>query len=484
MTQYRYVFQKGSRKHLCPVCEKKCFVRYVDLLTGELLPEQYGRCDREVSCGNLLNPYTDGYAQMVQEKERGIENEGWKPFKPVSRKPIARPFAYIPYDVLKESRNDYGNNVFIQNLLKRLSFPLPTSEVQKVISLYHLGTNNDYLPGMVTFPFIDLNGNVRAIQVKQFDEQNHTIKTTFLHSILKYQICNVKKQPLPDWLESYLQNDKYVTCLFGEHMLSMYPANPIALVEAPKTAVIGTLYHGFPGDSPNNLLWLGVYNLSSLNVEKCRSLQGRKVYLFPDLKAYEKWKNSAEEISKALGNTLFTVSDFLERNATDAERERGLDLADYLQQYDYRKYRGLNTNKGNKRPAKIEHSPQKLTEPKKEYFSERGKVEGKELPLSEEAAFPVQPVKSTNERQLIATNSKGSSYADPPFITFEVEELESFFNSFIPPDIQIKLDQATTITDVPLFVRSHMATIKASNGRRSFKPYFDRLLLLKEIITK
>ena len=165
MTQYRYVFQKGSRKNLCPDCEKKCFVRYLDLITGELLPEEYGRCDREVNCGYLLNPYTDGYAQMVQEKEKGIVNEGWKPVKPVPRKPIAQPLAYIPYEILKESRNDYGNNVFIQNLLKRLSFPLPSSEVQKVIRLYHLGTNNDYLPCMVTFPFIDLNGNVRAIQV-------------------------------------------------------------------------------------------------------------------------------------------------------------------------------------------------------------------------------------------------------------------------------------------------------------------------------
>ena len=83
-------------------------------------------------------------------------------------------------------------------------------------------------------------------------------------------------------------NETKVSCLFGEHLLSKYQTNPIALVEAPKTAIIATLYFGFP-DNPKNFLWLAVYNLSSLNIDKCKVLQGRKVFLLPDLNAFDNW---------------------------------------------------------------------------------------------------------------------------------------------------------------------------------------------------
>jgi hypothetical protein len=50
-TEHRYIFEKGSKKHHCPECTKKRFVRYIDTQTDEYLPEHYGRCDRESKCG-------------------------------------------------------------------------------------------------------------------------------------------------------------------------------------------------------------------------------------------------------------------------------------------------------------------------------------------------------------------------------------------------------------------------------------------------
>ena len=346
-TEHRYIFEKGSKKHHCPECSKKRFVRYIDTETGNLLPHHYGRCDRESKCSYHLNPYKDGYTKMIWEQEQVQSTSDWKPHKPTFNKvqyPKSKP-VFIPDEVLKQTLSGYEKNVFIQNLLSRVAFPFCIDEVEKVISSYHLGTiQNGYRKGANTFPFIDFQGNIRAIQVKQFNEHNHTAGTDFLHSIIeKYHTRNNK--PLPEWLEAYHKNDTKVSCLFGEHLLAKHPHNPIALVEAPKTAIYGTLYFGFP-EQQTNLLWLAVYNLSSLNLNKCKSLKSRNVYLFPDLskdgKAFELWSGKAKQIQSQLQGTHFTVSNLLEQLATEQDKLQGKDIADYLIKQDWRLFRIAN----------------------------------------------------------------------------------------------------------------------------------------------
>lgn len=343
-TEYRYIFEKGSKKYICPECSKKRFVRYFDTVTNNLLPELYGRCDRESKCSYHLSPYKDGYSKMIWKQEQGqgignfnAYNTTYKPKQYVKPKPV-----FMPLEVLKQTLSSYENNVFIENLLKRVPFPFKVDDIESVISLYRLGTvKNGYRAGAITFPFIDIKNNVRAIQVKQFDKTNHTTSTDFLHSIIqKYYDRN--KKPLPEWLPDYQKNETKVSCLFGEHLLSKYPHNPIALVEAPKTAIYGALYFGLP-QQPNNLIWLAVYSLSSLNLDKCRALKGRTVTLFPDLskdgKAFQLWSKKAEQIQSQLQGAHFKVSDLIEQLATEEDKEQGNDLADYLIKQDWRLFK-------------------------------------------------------------------------------------------------------------------------------------------------
>ena len=51
MTQYKYHLDKSSKKFNCPQCDKKRFVKYIETETGHYADSQYGRCDRETSCG-------------------------------------------------------------------------------------------------------------------------------------------------------------------------------------------------------------------------------------------------------------------------------------------------------------------------------------------------------------------------------------------------------------------------------------------------
>jgi len=334
---YRFSFERGSKKHFCPRCSQKRYVRYVDSHTGEYLPIEYGKCDREIECAYYLNPYSEGYGKVMYEN---IQKRSFAITKPPKKKKADQ--VYMPVQALKQTLNSYDQNRFVQNLLSNKGFKFDVADINKVVEQYYIGTvSKGYRMGATTFPFRDKNGNVCAIQVKEFNENNKTKSTDFIHSILKREYNN-DNRPLPDWLTGYLENEKIVSCLFGEHLLSHYPLNPIALVEAPKTALYGTLYFGFP-DRPQNLLWLAVYNLTSLNFDKVKALAGRRVILYPDLskagKAFDKWSKKASEFTKLMPGTEFIVSDFLEVNSQEDDKIKGLDLADYLIGKDWRKFR-------------------------------------------------------------------------------------------------------------------------------------------------
>ena len=323
-------------KHVCPDCHKRSFVRFLDTKTGNYIPEKYGKCDHESKCGYYLSPYKDGYSAKTQNEEWEERNSKPQYTRPLTKK--SKSITYVPEYILKGTLKDYANNTFIQNLLNNVQYPISYERIEKVISQYYLGTiSKGYLTSGTTLPFIDFNGNIRVIQAKIFDNNNNTTKTGNIHSILDKHYGDNK----PEWLKQYLNNHGFFTCLFGEHLLKKYPNNSIALVEAPKTAIYGTLYFGFP-DNPSNLLWLAVYNISALNYERCKILDGRKVILFPDLsksgKAYSLWKEKANYFNTIMPNTSFIVSDILEKCASDKEKQKGGDLADFLINQDWRNF--------------------------------------------------------------------------------------------------------------------------------------------------
>lgn len=464
---HRYTLEKGSKKHHCPDCNKKTFVLYIDTETGDYLPEQYGRCDRESKCSYHLNPYLDGYAKAIWEQEQGNRSElpnNWKPQrKKATPQPTPEP-VFFDFDTFKQTLQPerYEKNTFIQNLFYRVQFPFEVDEVTKVIQLYRLGTvANGYRAGANTFPFIDIKDNVRAVQVKQFDEQNHTTGTDFLHSIVeKHHTRNNK--PLPEWLEAYTKQDKRISCLFGEHLLGKYHSNPVALVEAPKTAVYGTLYFGLP-ETPESLIWLAVYNKSSFSFDKLKVLQGRFVYVFPDLSkdgnTFKEWETKAKEYESRLPGTRFIFSDLLEQLATPEQKEQGADIADVLITKDWRDFR--------KQPIQ-EQPPQ----PEPEKVTKVTKVTHQQnIIFSHVAPLPKIEVFKTERIE------------QPQNWSNDIAELENYFASIELPTQPIKLNRCSTITDCSLFIESHFATVKANNGKRTFLPYLNRLQELKQVLT-
>lgn len=335
MNNYQYILDRSSKKHNCPECGKKSFVRYIDIETSNYLPSQYGRCDRESKCSYFLNPYKDGYAK--EQKKDVLNRSYFSRFSQSGKKKDVSGASYFScfscnpvffdFETFKATLKDYDKNVFINNL-KGFS----PSELSEVVSRYRLGTTKT---GAITFPFIDEHNRVNAIQVKQFGKDNHTTGTTFLHSIIEKH-CKDGNKPLPQWLEDYSKQDKKINCLFGSHLLPKYPTATVAIVEAPKTAIYCHLY--LKDFAPlKDVIWLAVYNKSSFSIDKIKALKGRTVYVFPDLSkdggTFAEWQQKANEYEKQLSGTRFIFFDLLEKIATDSEKANGLDIADYLQKY-------------------------------------------------------------------------------------------------------------------------------------------------------
>ena len=104
----------------------------------------------------------------------------------------------------------------------------------------------------------------------------------------------------------------------------------ICIVEAEKTAVIlSELYPQY--------VWLAAGGLFELQPQKFLSLRHHKVVLFPDTdsdcKAYTIWYNTAQQVMQSFfwprSNVIY-VSDFLERDATAEQKERKIDLVDFI----------------------------------------------------------------------------------------------------------------------------------------------------------
>lgn len=325
MGSYKYKLDKSSRKFLCPKCGKKKLVRFVESKTGELQSSEFGRCDREDSCGYFLYPKSVWIMPRNVVKSQLIRIES-------NRQTTNQKQVFIPWVAYQPFLSGFDNCLFFDYFSNK---GVPDDLLEKVIGMYYLGTvQSGYLRGALTIPFITVENNIAFVQVKQFDGLNKTINTKALHSLLK-------GNPGNQWIEEYEKNDLKVSCFFGAHLLKEYPNNPIALVEAPKTAIYGTCYYGVP-ENECEFLWLAVYNKSSLTEDKFKVLVGREILVFPDLSpsssTFNEWKNKVEEFAKKLPNTKVTVFDYLELYAPDELKQSGGDLADYLSQFSWQEF--------------------------------------------------------------------------------------------------------------------------------------------------
>jgi hypothetical protein len=405
--------KKRFRVKYCP-CEKSNkdgkFVPYVGF-------ENKGYCH---SCGETFLPELN-------------KDEQWKTTQPKANKPrpaksTPKSASFIPVDLFKTSLNGYEANNFVQFLINLFG----TETAGRLVSRFFIATSK-YWDGATIFWQIDMQGNARSGKIMLYSPATgKRVKEPFNHV---------------NWVHAALKLPEFdlKQCFFGEHQLSdrATQTKPVAIVESEKTAIIASGY--LP-----QFIWLAAGSLTGLNAEKCSILKGRTVALFPDLNGFDNWSSKAKELSH-LAN--FSVSDLLERKATEAERKKGFDLADFLLRYNVRDFA--------------------IPEP-----------EAPEPPPTVQPLVEIQTIEQHEPLpDFIEPSPPKGEQLRPLNWEQDIIELENYFTSIALPTQPVPINRGVTIIDCSLFIESHIATLKKKNGNRTFLPYLSQLQELKRVLT-
>ena len=65
----------------------------------------------------------------------------------------------------------------------------------------------------------------------------------------------------------------------------------------------------------------------------------------------------------------------------------------------------------------------------------------------------------------------------------DIKEFEQFFKVVKLPTEPIRIDKCSQITNFELFIKSHLGIVKGQNGNNRYRPYLNRLIELKRILS-
>ena len=213
-------------------------------------------------------------------------------------------------DIVKKMRS--LSSVFCQSLLA--CHYMTYDQLKHASQQYHLGMSQD---GGVVFWLIDEQQRIRTGKVMYYQTDCHRIKSrkpTWMHALLKRE--------LPEGFVLH-------RCLFGQHLLSgKAPGATVCVVESEKTALICS-------EHLPDCAWLACGGLQMLSAEMLQPLVDFKVVIFPDTDltgdTYQRWHAIALEAQKRFAFRYpLRVSRLLEAHASTEQKQRKIDIADFL----------------------------------------------------------------------------------------------------------------------------------------------------------
>jgi len=287
--RYSYAPYVGTHsKSTCPACKvKHKWVRYIDNETSKLLSINYGKCDRIEKCGYHFSPYAHPPTETTNIVIPVREEVNY--------------FNIVPESILLKSLEHQFSDNFSQYILSKF-----TDEAKSVLESYDVGYSKAFNGAATVFWQQDILGRIRSGKIIKYSEEGKRLRGD---------------TPSVTWVHKSFDGDFVLKqCFFGEHLLSTNLDKTVCIVEAEKTAIIGSILKP-------EYIWLAATQLQGLNLDKLKALSGRNVVFYPDKgKAYNIWKDKLKNWRKNL-DFSFVVSNFVEKAK---ELKEGDDLADLL----------------------------------------------------------------------------------------------------------------------------------------------------------
>jgi hypothetical protein len=300
MKTFKYTLDTCSKKFICPRCQKKTFVKFIEIETQCYLHDSLGRCDRESSCGYFSSPTNE--------------------IKSLIDKSIALPIipSYHSLELVEKSFLINCQNNFIQFLKTLFS----EEEVKKVV-LRYLICNSKRWAGATVFWQIDNYERVHAGKVLQYNrETGKRIKG--------------RGKALIDWVHSIFKRNGTIErfnlrqCLFGLHLIKENIVKVVGVVESEKTAILMSLFKP-------EYIWMATGSKSGFKHELLKPIQHYRIVAFPDKSEYNDWLLKAQQLNSFGFNIV--VNEWLEHT----NYEDGTDLADvYIEENFKKKLRVIN----------------------------------------------------------------------------------------------------------------------------------------------
>lgn len=298
--RFQFAPYNSHSKGTCPQCgQRKRLRRYIDIETGQYLPDHVGVCDRIEKCGYKYTWYD--YVRDESKEDHVFTSKPHKDFKDKK----SDKFSTIPAEIFNRSFNNQLNDALSLYLIKRFG----QDKVIPILKTYKIGFAKTWGDKPCTvFWQIDINGNVRSGKIMAYEEKNGDIK-------------RVKggDRPLINWVHSFYEKEYNLKqCFFGEHLLKVFPKKKVIIVEGEKTAIIGAIFYP-------KFLWLSSGMLQGINDDKMEPLKDREIILYPDKgeKAFEIWNKKCKIYKKKGYNILV-------KRIKNAKLADGDDIADLL----------------------------------------------------------------------------------------------------------------------------------------------------------
>ena len=274
--RYQLDNRYGKQKITCPSCNhSNTFTRFYDTVSGKILGDEYGMCDRAINCSYVNRP------------PKNYDTDEDSEYAP-------QPRSIYDTEFIRENwipKNGGVNN----NLTKGLVELFGEERVLPVIKEYNI---TDFYDGGTIYPYM-ISGNLISGKIIFYDDNLKRLKDT--------------KTPDAMWIHSYLYGDnggnyhrskeehkwiKKVYPLFGWDLIDKNPDKFICVVEGEKTAIICSIV--MP-----EYVWVAVGALKWLQSYKFPEHNSRVWLFFPDLEPkqdgknyWDYWENQIKKIQK------------------------------------------------------------------------------------------------------------------------------------------------------------------------------------------